>query len=90
MGGFGGMLSVELDGDQAVARRAVERLELFTHAVSLGGVESLVCFPCLTSHAKMPTEERAKLGITDTLIRISVGIEDSDDLIADFKQALER
>jgi cystathionine beta-lyase/cystathionine gamma-synthase len=89
MRGFGGMLSVELDGDPGMARRIVENLELFTHAVSLGGVESLVCFPCLTSHAKMPEKERRKLGISDTLLRISVGIEDSDDLIADFKQALE-
>ncbi len=89
MRGFGGMLSVELDGDQDAAFGVVERLELFAHAVSLGGVESLVCFPCLTSHAKVSPEERAALGIGDSLVRISAGIEDTSDLIADWKQALE-
>jgi cystathionine beta-lyase len=89
MRGFGGMLSVELDGGQDTAMAVVERLKLFTHAVSLGGVESLLCFPCLTSHAKVPPEERAKAGITDALIRISCGIEETGDLIADWKQALD-
>ena len=89
MRGFGGMLSVELDGDQDAALAAVERLELFTHAVSLGGVESLVCFPCWTSHAKVSAEERAALGISDSLVRVSVGIEDTNDLIEDWKRALE-
>lgn len=89
MRGFGGMLSFELDGDHGAARRVVERLELITPAVSLGGVESLICFPSETSHAKMPPEERAKAGITDTLLRLSVGIEDVGDLRADLSMALE-
>jgi cystathionine beta-lyase/cystathionine gamma-synthase len=88
MRGFGGMMSVEPDGDQDAAFGIVERLELFTHAVSLGGVESLVCFPCLTSHEKVSAEERAALGISDSLVRVSVGIEETDDLIDDWKQAL--
>lgn len=88
MSGFGGMLSVDLTGDHASAREAMERLRWFTHAVSLGGVESLFCFPVLTSHAKMPREDREKLGITDTLVRLSVGVEETDDLIDDLKQAL--
>ncbi len=89
MDGFGGMLSYELKGDQGAARKVVDRLTLFEHAVSLGGVESLVCFPCLTSHASLPPAERARLGITDTLVRVSVGIEDPEDLVADLAQALE-
>ena len=88
MRGFGGMLSADIEGDHRSVREMVEKLELFSHAVSLGGVESLICFPVLTSHAKMPAAEREKLGITDTLIRISVGIEDTEDLIADFKAVL--
>ncbi|MEW6262630.1 MAG: aminotransferase class I/II-fold pyridoxal phosphate-dependent enzyme [Thermodesulfobacteriota bacterium] len=88
MSGFGGMFSVEIKGDRETARSVVNRLKLFTHAVSLGGVESLVCFPALTSHAKMPAEEREKIGITDALLRFSTGIEDPDDLIADLGQAL--
>ena len=86
---FGGMLSVDLDMDVPAAHAFVERLRLFIHAVSLGGVESLICFPVLTSHEKVPREEREKIGITDTLIRISAGVEDASDLIDDMKQALE-
>jgi cystathionine beta-lyase/cystathionine gamma-synthase len=56
--------------------------------VSLGGPETILCFPCQTSHVKLTAEERAKIGISDTLLRISVGIEDIDDIIADFEQAL--
>ncbi len=89
MKGFGGMLSVELECDLDAARRVVSRLRLVTEAVSLGGVESLLCFPCLTSHAKVPREEREAQGISDSLIRISVGIEETADLLADFDQALE-
>ncbi len=88
MDGFGGMLSID-PGDVETARRLVENLTLFTHAVSLGGVESLVCFPALTSHSEMAPEDREKLGITDSLLRLSVGIEDTDDLIADFDRALK-
>ncbi|MEW5723776.1 MAG: aminotransferase class I/II-fold pyridoxal phosphate-dependent enzyme [Thermodesulfobacteriota bacterium] len=88
MRGFGGMLSVELEDDLPATLAVVGRLQVFHHAVSLGGVESLVCFPSLTSHAKVPPEDRKNMGITDTLIRVSVGIEDTDDLIADWDQAL--
>ena len=89
MTGFGGMLSVQLAGSFEDARRVVDRLKLAHHAVSLGGVESLVCFPTLTSHEKMPKEEREAQGITDTLVRVSAGIEAPEDLIEDFRQALD-
>lgn len=89
MSGFGGMLSLELKGDAKTARRVVDSLELFHHAVSLGGVESLVCFPALTSHEKMSAEERRAAGVSDTLVRVSVGIEDAEDLIKDWGQALD-
>ncbi len=88
MSGFGGMLSVELKGGHEEARRTAESLKLFVHAVSLGGAESMFCFPVLTSHAKMTPEERGKMGITDSLVRVSVGIEDTDDLIEDWRSAL--
>jgi cystathionine beta-lyase len=88
MAGFGGMLAVELAGSQKDAQQIVDRLELFTPAVSLGGVESLLCFPSLTSHAKMTPEQRAEMGVGDTLIRVSVGVEDPEDLIADWRRAL--
>lgn len=88
MRGFGGMLSFELDGTAAQAEAFAARLTLIPQAVSLGGVESLICFPRLTSHAKMTAAERAAAGISDTLMRLSVGIEDADDIIADLSQAL--
>lgn len=90
MRGFGGMLSFELDCSPARARKAVAGLRLILEAVSLGGVESLICFPCETSHAKMSPEERRENGITDTLIRFSAGIEDSCDLMEDLDQAFAR
>lgn len=90
MRGFGGMLSFEPDCGVSEARKLTDSLKLFLHAVSLGGVESLVCFPSLTSHDMMPRDQRLALGITDTLIRVSTGIEDTKDLIADMEQALER
>ncbi|MGB5435921.1 MAG: cystathionine gamma-synthase [Maribacter sp.] len=89
MNGFGGMISFIPKGssfDEAI--RIVEKLKLFTLAESLGGVESLVGHPASMSHAGIPSEEREKVGISDTLIRLSVGIEDKDDLIADLEQAL--
>ncbi len=87
MRGFGGMLSVELrDAAQAVA--TLGRFQLATSALSLGGVETLVSSPARTSHVKMTAAERAAVGIGDALLRVSVGIEDADDLIADFSQAL--
>ena len=87
-GGFGGIVSVELDRDLDGARRVLERTQLFTLAESLGGVESLIEHPAIMTHASIPPEQRAKLGISDSLIRLSVGIEDADDLIADLSQAL--
>ncbi len=84
-GGFGGMLSFELKGD---AEKFIKKLKFIKKAVSLGGVESTICSPCKTSHVKLAPKERAALGISDKLVRLSVGIEDADDLIADISQAL--
>jgi cystathionine gamma-lyase len=85
--GFGGMMSLEL-GDAALARRVVERTKLFALAESLGGVESLIGHPASMTHASVPPELRRKMGLTDSLVRLSVGIEDVDDLIEDLDQAL--
>lgn len=87
MKGFGGMLSVEL-GDVGLARRVVERTKIFALAESLGGVESLLGHPASMTHASVPREMRERMGLTDSLIRLSVGIEDVEDLIADLDQAL--
>lgn len=87
---FGGMVSFTTKGNkQADAVRFVENLKVFTLAESLGGVESLAGHPASMTHASIPKEEREKTGVIDSLIRLSVGIEDEDDLIADLKQALE-
>jgi cystathionine gamma-lyase len=86
MTGFGGMISVEL-GDRDQAARVLERVKLFALAESLGGVESLICLPASMTHASVPPERRARLGITDSLIRLSCGVEEPDDLIADLEQA---
>jgi len=88
MSGFGGMVSFDLKGDLAAARRFLENTRLFALAESLGGVESLVNHPAIMTHATVPREAREALGVTDTLIRLSVGIEDVDDLIDDLKTAL--
>ena len=88
MSGFGGMVSFDLNGDLAAARRFLENTRLFALAESLGGVESLVNHPAIMTHATVPRETRERLGLTDTLIRLSVGIEDADDLIADLETAL--
>jgi cystathionine gamma-lyase len=85
---FGGMISAQLKGTLAHAKRFLERCELFTLAESLGGVESLVEHPALMTHGSVPTDVRAQLGIGDTLVRLSIGIEDPDDLIADLDSAL--
>jgi cystathionine gamma-synthase len=79
----------QMNGGGGDARRASEAMRLFTLAPSLGGVESLVSIPVLTSHAMIPAAERAKMGVTEQLIRLSVGIENADDLIADLEHALE-
>lgn len=87
---FGGMVSFTTKGNKkADAVRFVENLKVFTLAESLGGVESLAGHPASMTHASIPKEEREKTGVVDSLIRLSVGIEDEDDLIADLKQALE-
>lgn len=88
MHGFTGMISIFLDGDLDSARRFLEAVEIFALAESLGGVESLIEHPAIMTHASIPTENREKLGIHDNFVRISVGIEDTDDLIADLEQAL--
>ena len=88
MHAFGGMISVELDRDLAGTKRFLERTQLFTLAESLGGVESLIEHPALMTHGSIPPEQRAAIGISDSLVRLSAGIEDGDDLIADLEQAL--
>ena len=88
MDGFGGMLSIRLKGGFEAAKRFCERLELFTLAESLGGVESLVNHPAVMTHASIPPARRAELGIGDELVRLSVGIETFDDLRADVARAL--
>ena len=87
-GGFGGIVSLELDRDLDGTRRFLERVRLFTLAESLGGVESLLEHPAIMTHASIPPGQRAELGISDSFVRLSVGIEDADDLIADLDQAL--
>ena len=87
--GGGGMVSFEVDGSGEDACRLSEALKLFTLAPSLGGVDSLVSIPVLTSHAMISAQDRAKMGVTEQLIRLSVGIENADDLIADLEQALK-
>jgi len=89
MKGGGGMVSFEVEGTGDDARRVSEAMRLFTLAPSLGGVESLVSIPVLTSHAMVPPAERAKMGVTEQLIRLSVGIESAEDLIGDLERALE-
>jgi cystathionine gamma-lyase len=89
MKGFGGMMSFELKGGLEHARRFLKALKVFACAESLGGVESLIEHPAIMTHASIPRENREKLGITDGLIRLSVGIEDATDLIDDLKAALD-
>lgn len=86
-GGFGGMVSFDV-GSQANADALLKKVKYFTLAESLGAVESLISVPARMTHASIPAERRAELGITDGLVRISVGIEDADDLIDDLKNAL--
>jgi cystathionine beta-lyase/cystathionine gamma-synthase len=86
--GFGGMLAIELAGGGRAADRFIRRLRLILHAPSLGGVDSLASEPRYTSHAHLTAEQRTRLGIPDGFVRLSVGIEDADDLIADVEQAL--
>ncbi|TPM02510.1 PLP-dependent transferase [Mesorhizobium sp. B2-3-11] len=88
MHAFGGMISAVLDRDLAGTKRFLERTQLFTLAESLGGVESLIEHPALMTHGSIPAGKRAEIGISDSLVRLSAGIEDGDDLIADLDQAL--
>ena len=88
MDAFGGMVTAVLTGGLPAARRFLERVELFALAESLGGVESLIEHPGIMTHASIPPEIRAELGISDGLVRLSVGVEDAADLIADLEQAL--
>jgi cystathionine beta-lyase/cystathionine gamma-synthase len=88
MKGGGGVLSFEVEGSGADACRVAESLHLFTLAPSLGGVDSLVTIPALTSHYMIDPELRRKMGVTDQMIRLSVGIEHVDDLIADLEKGL--
>jgi cystathionine beta-lyase/cystathionine gamma-synthase len=89
MSGGGGMVTFEVEGTGEDARRVSEALRLFTLAPSLGGVESLVCIPVLTSHLTVPEQERQKMGVTEQMVRLSVGVEHAEDLIADLEQAME-
>ena len=87
--GFGGLLAVELDGGAEAAVRFMDALELIASAISLGGVESLISRPIATSHAGLTAEERQRQGVSDALLRISMGIEAIEDIVADVEQALE-
>ena len=89
MSGGGGMVTFEVEGTGEDTRRVSEAMRLFTLATSLGGVESLVSIPVLTSHAMISAEQREKMGVTEQMVRLSVGIENVDDLIADLEHALE-
>ncbi len=90
MSGFGGMVTFVIDGDLNDARRFLERCDIMSLAESLGGVETLIEHPALMTHASLPAEVRRKLGIDDTLIRLSVGVEDMADLLNELDHALER
>ena len=85
---YGGMVTAVLEGGLPAAKRFLERVQIFALAESLGGVESLIEHPAIMTHASIPAETRARLGIGDGLVRLSVGVEDADDLIADLAQAL--
>jgi cystathionine beta-lyase/cystathionine gamma-synthase len=90
MKGFGGMLSIDLDCCLEDAISFVDSLEAFLNAVSLGGVESLVSIPVLTTHQGFDTQTLSEMGISDSTVRLSVGIEDSDDLYKDILSSLDR
>lgn len=90
MKGFGGMISAYIKGDLDAARRMLSSLQIFTLAESLGGVESLIEHPAIMTHASVPKENREALGIADGFIRLSVGIEDANDLVADLDRALAK
>jgi cystathionine gamma-synthase len=89
MSGFGGMLTLEIDGTGEDATRVVDNLELITIAASLGGPESLATQPMTTTHHGLTPEERLKRGITDSMIRFSIGMESTKDLVEDLTRALD-
>ena len=88
MDGFGGVLTLEIEGGREQAAKVADSLQVFLLATSLGGVESLVSQPCATSHHGISKQERERRGISDSMLRLSVGLEDAKDLIADLEQAL--
>jgi cystathionine beta-lyase/cystathionine gamma-synthase len=88
MSGFGGMISIDT-GNFELTKHLLKKVKIFSLAESLGGVESLICHPATMTHASLPKEERNRFGITDSLVRLSVGIEDIEDLIGDLKQAMQ-
>ena len=90
MKGFGGMITIYLDSDLAGVRRFLEGTHLFSLAESLGGVESLIEHPAIMTHGSIPPEQRNALGIDDTLVRLSVGVEDLEDLRTDLAEALDQ
>ncbi|MCY3721594.1 MAG: aminotransferase class I/II-fold pyridoxal phosphate-dependent enzyme [Candidatus Poribacteria bacterium] len=89
MDAFGGMITLELKGGRAAGEHLVDHLQLCSLAVSLGDVRTLICHPASTTHSHVPAEIRRQTGITDGLVRISIGLEDTEDIIADLGQALE-
>jgi cystathionine beta-lyase/cystathionine gamma-synthase len=89
MSGFGGMVSFRLAGGRDAALHFLQALTYFSLAESLGGVESLASYPAEMTHASLPAEDRERRGISGGLVRLSVGVEDIDDLLADLEQALE-
>jgi cystathionine gamma-synthase len=86
--GFGAMISFNVK-DVQIVEKALEKVQLVLFAESLGGVESLITYPVVQTHSAIPEEMRERIGVTDTLLRLSVGIEDAEDIIADLEQALE-
>jgi methionine-gamma-lyase len=88
MSGFSGMLSFGIKGGREAGRKLMNHVELCSLAVSLGSVDSLIQHPASMTHASIPKEVRMKIGITDDMVRLSVGVEDAEDIIADLDQAL--
>ena len=88
MKAYGGMLSFEVGNGEPDPSAFLRRLRMIKPALSLGGIETTICCPAVTSHAKISADERQRIGITDSLMRLSVGIEHPDDIMADLDQAL--
>ncbi|HET9783023.1 MAG TPA: PLP-dependent transferase, partial [Candidatus Dormibacteraeota bacterium] len=88
--GSGGMMAFDLEGGRDAVQRMIKRFSLVTFAASLGGVETTISYPEITSHRSMSSAERAELGVGSGTVRVSVGLEDPDDIIGDFEQAIAR